>query len=93
MSEIDELKQRVSEKNEMLARHRGRITELETQVGRLREALLAMREYYLEHTIAARVYEQVEEALARQPDPLMDCPKCGEFRGHGHECKPEEGAK
>lgn len=21
------------------------------------------------------------------PHPLMCCPKCGEFRGHGHECK------
>lgn len=20
------------------------------------------------------------------PHPLMDCPKCGQFRGHGHDC-------
>jgi len=39
MSEIKELKQRVSEKNEMLARHRDKITELEAEAARLREAL------------------------------------------------------
>jgi len=27
------------------------------------------------------------EALARvKPHPTMDCPHCGEFRGHGHQC-------
>ena len=27
------------------------------------------------------------EALARVQHPTMDCPDCGEFRGHGHVCK------
>lgn len=28
------------------------------------------------------------EALARVQHPTMDCPDCGEFRGHGHVCRP-----
>ena len=27
-------------------------------------------------------------AVAQGPHPVMDCADCGEFHGHGHECKP-----
>jgi len=32
-------------------------------------------------------YVTEAEALARVRHPTMDCPDCGEFRGHGHACK------
>ena len=33
--------------------------------------------------------EPPAEALARVRHPTMDCPDCGEFRGHGHVCIAE----
>lgn len=31
---------------------------------------------------------QWDQPPINKPHPLMDCPDCGEFLGHGHVCKP-----
>jgi len=49
-----------------VCRLRVELRAAQAEAGRLREALLAMREYYKDHMITWKLHKQVEAALAKE---------------------------
>lgn len=62
------------------------------QLARMREALIDLMRQVTTHNLARRgacpyIFDPAKTVAAlAPPHPLMDCPKCGQFRGHDHKC-------